>query len=327
MSAGKGMTQPRSDILGWAEQGRVTPAGLRRAFEAAGLLPGAGDWRRFLDRLLLFMGATMLAASVVFFFAYNWRELGRLAKFALVQAPLIGALLVVWRAGLERIAGQAALLAAALLTGAALALVGQVYQTGADTFELFSAWAVAILPWTLLGRSAPLWLVWLALVNLACALYFQTFHGVFGIAFGPERQLWILVAIDTAALALWEYAAATGVAWLAGRWAPRLLATASGAFATSLAVMTVLSASRSGWNVVLWLAWLGAAYAVYRRRVRDLYVLAGGALSVIVVVTAFIGNQLRMRDAGEFLLLALLVIAMSAAAGWWLRRLAAEERG
>lgn len=317
--------QARREILEWAGQGRMVGAGLRRALELAAVLPSAGDWQRFLDRLLLFMGATMLAASVVFFFAYNWHELGRLAKFALVQAPLVAALVVVWRVGLERIAGQAALLVAALLTGAAFALVGQVYQTGADTFELFSAWAVAILPWTLLGRLAALWLVWLALVNLACTLYFQTFHGVFGIAFGPERQLWLLVAIDTAALALWEYGAARRVDWLAGRWGPRVLATASGAFATSLAVMTVLSASRSWWNVVLWLAWLAAAYAVYRRRVRDLYVLAGGALSVIVVITAFVGKQLRMGDAGEFLLLGLLVIGMSALAGWWLRLLAAEE--
>jgi uncharacterized membrane protein len=317
--------QARREILEWAGQGRMLGAGLRRALEVAAVLPSAGAWRRFLDRLLLFMGATMLAASVGFFFAYNWNELGRFAKFALVQAPLVAALAVVWRVGLERIAGQAALLVAALLTGAALALVGQVYQTGADTFELFSAWAAAILPWTLLGRFAALWLVWLALVNLACTLYFQTFHGVLGVAFGPERQLWLLVAIDTAALAFWEYRAAQGVGWLAGRWGPRVLATASGGFATAAAVMTVLSASGSWWSVVIWLAWLAAAHAVYRRRVRDLYVLAGGALSLIVVVIAFLAKQLRMNDEAEFLLLGLAVIAMSAAAGWWLRLLAAEE--
>ncbi|MET0204922.1 MAG: DUF2157 domain-containing protein [Casimicrobiaceae bacterium] len=50
--------------------------------------------------------------------------------------------LAVWR-GLDTLPGKAALVAA-LLAGALLALVGQVYQTGADTFELFAAWAVAI---------------------------------------------------------------------------------------------------------------------------------------------------------------------------------------
>ena len=43
-----------------------------------------------------------------------------------------------------------------LLTGALLALSGQVYQTGADTFELFAWWAVLILPWVLVSRFSPL---------------------------------------------------------------------------------------------------------------------------------------------------------------------------
>ena len=316
---------PRSEILSWAAAGRIAEGKLRPALEAAGALPAAADWRRFLDWVLLFMGAVMLAASVVFFFAYNWHDLGRLAKFALVQVPLVAALFMVWRLGLERIAGQAALLVATILVGALLALVGQVYQTGADTFELFSAWALAILPWTLLARFAPLWIVWLTLVNLAVSLYFQAFHGIFGIAFGPERQLWLLLAIDTIALVAWELSALKGVGWLAGRWAPRLLATAGGAFVTALALMSIFEYQRSLLNLGIWLAWVFCAYLAYRRTVRDLYVLAGAALSIIVVTAAFIGKQLPMRDAGEFLFIGLLVIAMSAAAGWWLRILAAEK--
>jgi len=319
---------PRSEILSWAEAGRIAEGRLRPALDAGGALPDAADWRRFLDRLLLFMGAVMLAASVVFFFAYNWQELGRMAKFALVEVPLVAALILVWRLGLDRITGQAALLVAATLVGTLLALVGQVYQTGADTFELFSAWAVAILPWTLLGRFAVLWVVWLALLNLAVSLYFQTFSGLFGIVFGPEQQMWVLFAIDTIALAAWEYGAVNGVAWLGGRWAPRLLATATGAIATSLAVMAIFTsdfAHRSPWNFAIWLGWLVAAYLVYRRAIRDLYVLAGGALSVIVVAACFLGKALPMRDAGEFLFIGLVVIALSAAAGWWLRMLAAEN--
>ena len=48
-------------------------------------------------------------------------------------------------------AGKAALLAASLFVGALLALIGQIYQTGADTFEMFAAWAALILPWVLVG--------------------------------------------------------------------------------------------------------------------------------------------------------------------------------
>ena len=217
--------QSRREILEWASQGRVQD--LRRALEAGGALPGADAWRHFLDRLLLFMGAVMLAAAVVFFFAYNWEDLGRLAKFALVEVPLLIALGFVWRLGLERTSGKAAVLVAAILAGALLALIGQVYQTGADTFELFGAWAVAILPWVLLGRFSALWLFWLVLVNLAATLYYTTFHGLLGVLGGPERLLWLLFGLDTAALVLRE------------------LAAASGALITSLAVQGIFDRSAS----------------------------------------------------------------------------------
>ena len=319
------MAQPRALILEWAEQGRIVPGQLRRALELAGALPDGAQWRRFLDGLLLFMGGTMLAASVVFFFAYNWQELGRLAKFALAEVPIVAALALVWRLGLERIAGQAALLVAALLVGALLALVGQTYQTGADTFELFAAWALCILPWTLIGRSAALWMVWLALVNLACAFYFQVMPGIWGFVFSVERQLWALFALDTVALVAWELARAYGLRALQARWAPRLIATASGGCATALAVMAVLDRHASPWNAAAWLAWLLAAGFFYRQVVKDAYVLAGAALSVIIVTVVFLVDKLQLHDAGGLLFIGLVVIALSALAAYWLRRMAAEE--
>lgn len=317
------MAQARGRILQWAEQGRIAPGALRRALEIGEALPGAAQWRRFLDRLLAFMGGTMLAAALVFFFAYNWQELGRLAKFALAEAPIVAALAIVWRAGLDRLSGQVALFVAALLVGALLALVGQVYQTGADTFELFAAWALAILPWALVGRSAALWLLLLALANFAVVFYFRVLPGILGWALSPERQLWWLFALDSAALAAWELAAVR-VAWLRARWAPRLIATASGVFATVLAVLAIFEYFASPWNLLLWLGWLAAGYAVYRRRRKDIFVLAGAALSVIVVAVAFLADTMPMSGGAEMLLTAIVVIGLSAAAGYWLRRLAAE---
>jgi hypothetical protein len=212
------MADPRAEILDWAEQGRIAPGKLRAALEAAGALPSAADWRRFLDRLLLWMGAVMLACSAIFFFAFNWAEMGRLAKIGLVEAAIVGALALLWKLGLERAAGKATLFAAALLAGGLFALIGQIYQTGADTWELFAVWAAAILPWTLAGRLPALWVLWLALLNLAGALYYQTFGILFGMLFAPERLLWMLFGLNTAALILWEACAAGG-----GRLAARAL--------------------------------------------------------------------------------------------------------
>jgi uncharacterized membrane protein len=320
------MSSNRSDILDWSDQGRIRDGRLRDALALAGVVPGADDWRRFLDRLLLFMGATMLAAAVVFFFAFNWQDLGRTAKFALVEAPVLAALVLVWRIGVESLAGKATLLFAAIVTGALLALIGQTYQTGADTFELFAAWAAAILPWVLLARFPALWILWIALVNAALALYFHTFGLLWGMLFAPEKLAWLLFGVNTVALAIWESCAEAGVDWLRERWSLRLLATASGGVVTGLAVYDIVDwRTSSHWGAPAWLAWIAAAYFIYRYRVRDLYVLAGGVLSVIVVTTVFLAKQLPWREANAYLFLGMLVIGMSAAGGIWLKRVATEE--
>ena len=321
------MDHSREDILEWAAAERIAAANLRRALEIGGVLPDRERWRRFLDQLLLWLGVVMVAASVIFFLAYNWHELGRYAKFALAEGMIVAALAVLWWQGLERIGGKAALLAAALFTGALLALIGQTYQTGADTFELFAVWAVAILPWALLARLPALWVLWLALANLAVVLYFQAFRGFFGLIFTTERQLWLLFGLNTIALALWEGLALAGIAWLRERWALRLLATASGACVTALAVFAVFDKTAFGWALPVWLAWLGAAYALYRRRIRDLFVLAGGVLSSVVVVASGLSRLLleARADAGGLFFIGLVIIAMSAAGGYWLKNVANEE--
>jgi uncharacterized membrane protein len=317
----------RDDILDWAEQGRIAPENLREALRVSGALPGAAAWRLFIDRLLLWVGTVMLGAALVFFLAYNWQDLGRFAKFALAEAALLLALGAVARTGLERTSGKAALLAAALFTGALLALIGQTYQTGADPFELFAAWALAILPWALVGRSATLWLLWIALVNLSATLYFQAFNGLFGFVFGPERQLWLLFGLNSVALAAWEAAASSGAPWLASRWPARVLATASGGLITALAVMSIFE-----WRVepalamTLLAVWLASGYALYRRRVPDVFILAGGMLSVITVTTAFLGKHLMRHDAASAsLFIGVVVIGLSAAGGWWLKQVAQEQ--
>jgi uncharacterized membrane protein len=168
----------------------------------------------------------------------------------------VAALGVVWWLGLERTGGKAA-----LLVGVLFGLIGQTYQTGADTFELFATWAAAILPFVLVGRFAALWLVWLTLVNVAAVLYYTTFRGLFGVLFGPEQMVWVMFGVNTLALVAWEWAAFVGVEWLRERWATRLLATASGGTVSALDLMAVIDWPDTGvFAVPAWLAWLAAAY-------------------------------------------------------------------
>ena len=322
------MTPTRKTLLDLAEQGRIAPQHLRQALVLSGVLPTRTDWQRFLDQLLLWLGTVLVSIGIIFFFAYNWNALGRFAKFGLVESLVVGSLFFVWQLGIDRIAGKAALLASSLLVGTLLALIGQTYQTGADTFELFATWAVAILPWVVLGRFAALWVIWLVLVHVAAVLYYQTFGGLFGVLFGPQKLLWVLLSLSTSTLVIWEACSASGVAWLQERWATRLLATVSGSIMTALAVFSILdSPERGSLGFLVWLVWLGAAYVVYRRLTLDVYVLAGSVLSVTLVMTCFLGRYLlpEYTDALSLLSLGLIVIGLSAAGGWWLKRVVAQE--
>jgi uncharacterized membrane protein len=307
------MSRYRGEMLDWIQAGLVPPGREQSALRAAGLVPDRSQWRAFLGRLSLWLGVLALAAAVIFFFAFNWDSLGRIAKLALVEAAIVAALLASWRLDLDGMAGKAVLTFLALLVGALLALTGQIYQTGADTWELFGWWAVLILPWALVGRFAPLWLFWLALLNLAAWLYFS-------LETSGETVMWVLLALDSLALAAWEAGHRAGIEWLRDTWPPRLAAIASGAMATGLALWGIFD---GGPGVLGWFAWIAIAYFWYGHVRPDLFVLAGGLLSLIVTVAAFL-SRFMLEGGGGYLFIGLAVIAMSAGGAIWLNKLARE---
>jgi len=318
----------RAAVLAWAERGAIPNERLLEALAVAGITPGAPQWRFFLDQFLLWCGAAFLGAGAIFFVASNWTGFGRYQKFGLVEAAIVISVLAAWKLGIDRVAGKAALLVASLATGGLLAFFGQTYQTGADTWELFASWGALVLPWILVARFAPLWVLWMAIVNLAIALYFRTFPFVLGIVMDPERQGWALFIVNTLALGVWELLAQRR-GWLDERWAVRLLATAGGAAITGLAVVAVADWDGQIVAMIAYLAWLVVIHVVYRRIIFDLFMIAGTCLSVIVTVTAFLATHIFDSSEGAeagLLLTALAVIGMTAGAAAWLRTIASEQQ-
>lgn len=133
--------------------------------------PDAADWRKFFETHLLSLGVVFVAVSAVFFFAANWSALSGWARLGIVSTSIAASSSVAIRLGLDRLAGKAALTLSGLLIGPVLAVYGQIYQTGADSYELFLGWALLLLPFTLLVRWSGLVLFHLALVELAWILF------------------------------------------------------------------------------------------------------------------------------------------------------------
>jgi uncharacterized membrane protein len=327
------MFDAREEVIGWASAGAIASERVPDALRVAGVIPSAAQWRVFVERLLAWLGATLIAAALCYFVAANWHELGRYAKFAMVEAALVVAVAVACWQGLDALAGRVALFVAALVTGVLLALIGQVYQTGADAYELFAAWALFVLPWVIVGRQPALWLLWIALVDVAVLLLFRlnAARGIdaLDLLFTTRAALWCVLAFNAAALALWEALAARRGGWLAERWAPRILAATVGAAVTFLVVDAIVgfsSRAAGPWAFAAYLAFTAAMYWAYRVRTRDLFMLAGLVLSAIVVIAfAFVRYLFHNDAAGGFLVTGLVVIACAAAGAYWLRRVGAQE--
>lgn len=161
------------------------------------------------------LGTLLLAAALIFWVASQWGHLAPDARLWLLRSVLAGSVLLAavlaWR-GARRWARLAAALAMAC-TGGLLALVGQIYQTGADAWPLFLMWAVLTLPWIILLRFALPWLLCAALLQLALWLYLQT-NSIFWTEVFEPRVFLSLAVLDMGLLALAEWSRS----WLDDPW-------------------------------------------------------------------------------------------------------------
>lgn len=317
------MPVQRNHVIELIEQGVIPVDKIDAALKITNVTPDGKAWRIFIDQLLVWLGGLSIAFSVLFFIAFNWDDLGRFAKFGLVQMLIFVSVMFYLKQDDNKVTAKVSLLVATILVGVLLALYGQTYQTGADPWQLFFNWALLVLPWVLVGRFSALWVVWLGLLNVSIVLYQQTFHSVLWMVIDSETDMILMLfAFNTVTLIIWELVA-PGVTWLAERWPVRLLAVASGVCITTLAVYSIFD-SRVNYGLV-WVVSMAALLYFYLKVRADLFMIAGFCISGITVVIVFLSDvMLGNADAGGFLLLAMLTIGMGTGSAIWLRNLNRE---
>jgi len=318
-----------------------------RALELAGLSPDARGWTRGADRLLMAFGVMAVLAGITAFFAYNWAGLHKFAKFGLIEGGIVAAVgVTAWR-GIDSAAGRGALFAAAFLVGILFAIYGQVYQTGADPYGLFMAWAVLIAAWVVIGRQAGLWMLLLVLVDLSVILYWtQVLRpdslAQLGQLLGPLAGLFgavtdgglasLVFILNAGALAVWEWFARRGVPWMQGRWWPRIVAVLTLIVVVTGSLFYIFAirfGDRDSWLIlsgpVFFVAFAAASLWYYQFRQIDLFTLTATLLGGIVVITATLARGMSLNP-GSALTLAMLVIVQTAGAAYWIRRVAERSR-
>lgn len=331
-----------SNIQSMATEHGLSKAAHLRALQLADLEPTASDWAGYIDRFLATVGSLLIIAGIATFFAWNWTDLHHLMKLALIQGAIAVAALLSWRLGIDSIAGRAGLFSTAFFVGILFAVFGQVYQTGADPYGLFIAWAILILPIAIIGRQAALWILLQILLNLALIMYWTQVidppNGWWQLSqlLGPlvwlsttvmDSTLASLVfTLNAIALLAWEMAQNRKIAWMRGRTFPRvigLMAFSVVLIPTIVVIIGVNFGVRGSPGPVSALLFIAAsmfAFYYYRFRKPDLLMLTMVVFGAIFVFTTLFA-RFMVDGIGGILLLAILVIAQVAGAALWLRRI------
>ncbi|WP_427938043.1 GDYXXLXY domain-containing protein [Achromobacter marplatensis] len=293
-------------------------------------------WRQFLARSTLWLGVLLLGSAAICWVAANWQDMTKVQRFAGTQGLLaIAALAAAWAGlrlratpGVRRSIPGALLALAGILLGALLALLGQTYQTGADTWELFAWWAVLLLPWALAAASQAVWLLWILVLNVAAALWLGERMFSWLSVFGASDTITLVMAgLNLVLLLGWELAAHR---WRASTLiGPRILAAlVVSALVMSLMFVGFVFGREQGVGGIAWLAVTVGLGFYYQRVRRDLIILAMLAAGVICVSLRFVGEWLLRLEPGVWaaLPLAALLMAEAVLAARWLRKLAAEPQ-
>lgn len=310
----------------------------RESFERAmGDLGIQRHWWQWGNLLLLCLGGALLLAGTVFFIAYNWMTMPKALKLGGLQILILACAVAGWRLGLHRLVARALLFAACVLVGVYLAVFGQIYQTGADAYELFRAWALLILLWTVSSREPLHWLLLLAVTNLAIGLHWDQ---VVGLDWGTHYSIWLLLALlQFLGLAGLELGRELRHFWLDQVW-PRWVLVPVLLFQLcapgSIIIFDDNYERPYAWLVLLSLvAAILGGYRYYRHVGRDLFALTcvGAATAWIVFVFALKLLEEFHEDCWVWLFLGVLAIVLLGGLVRWVRSLSiamqieAESRG
>ena len=287
--------------------------------------PAAGDWHLWLRTLLLVVGTALVLAGIFFYFAWNWGGMRPAVRFTLLETGLAAAVLAAMLYGGRRPEGKLFLFIASMITGVLLLLCGQIYQTGAEPWELLAGWSLLIFGWVAVGRSALLWAFWLGLVHVAVFLFWiHVAAPADGLSFAAVALS--LATLDILFLLLREHGWSRGLEWLQEKW-PRPLLLALSLFLLCLPIMEMILSQGSSLGQILcvfaWLLLAAGGYIRYRR-FPDLAALGLIISSGCLLLAALVGHLLLGGGDGQgsFFIFSLVVLMITGAGAFWLRTLA-----
>lgn len=168
----------RTELTAIANHSDLTPEQKARSYTEQIPIHGE-EYRQFLKWILLVGGISLLGFGLVFFFAFNWRDMPASWKFTTVWVFLLGFLVPVFLPKSSQLTKNLLVTVASLLVGVLFAVFGQVYQTGAFTYQYIALWLALIAAWVLIMHFAPLWILFHLLACEGLYDYFDQYFAVY----------------------------------------------------------------------------------------------------------------------------------------------------
>ncbi len=267
----------------------------------------AGSWKNFLHLFFIVLGVGFTVLGVIFFFAYNWDSLHKFAKMGIVEALIVATTFAALFIKLNTTIKKTLLMGASVLTGVLLAVHGQIYQTGANAYDLFLAWTFAVTVWTLVANFAPLWMLFVALANTTVVLYFNQVLAPFFWT-GTFLSL-LLFVLNAAMLSLFIFFSSKSEKIDFPVWFRNILALSCAAAAT-LGLINGLWNPGAKVEFILLSLLTVVFYAAgiwYGKKIRSIFFFAIIAFSIICFISAAMFKI--SQNAGMFFFVSLLDIA------------------
>ena len=293
----------REDIHIISRFGNLTEEGVSRALKEH-VYNDRKAWLKFLRLFFISLGVGFTVSGIIFFFAYNWADLHKFAKIGLAEALIIATTSLVLFLKVRPNIRNVILTGAAALVGVLFAVYGQIYQTGANAYDFFLAWTVFVTIWVIVSNFAPLWLLYIVLINTTFILYTQQVANDW-----PEVLVFtLLFAMNTvllvAAILLSRYKKAVQIP----SWFFNVVTLASISYATIGIIFDIFEWYQFAFPILIPLTAMMFALGIwYGLRTKNKFYLSAIPFSLIVIVSAWLIKI--SNDSAMLLFICLFIIA------------------
>ena len=259
-----------------------------------------GAWQKFFQLFFLSLGVGFTVSGIVFFFAYNWADLHKFVKIGLTEGVLIATSILVLLPKINGNIRNIILTGASVLVGVLFAVFGQIYQTGANAYDFFLAWTVFVTLWVLVSNFAPLWLLYLVLINTTFILYSQ-----------QVAKDWTEVFICSLLFSINVTVLISAIFWGKKKipnWLLNTVALASVSYATIGVVIGIFDKYQVTFPILILITAIAFALGIWHGlKTKSGFYLSVIPFSLIIIVSALL---IKISD-GEmmFLLVSLFIIA------------------